>query len=459
MKLWKITRDDSLFSRALRGGAWTILAHGSDTVIRLISSLILTRLLFPDAFGLIAAATSLLIGLTLISDVGVRTIIMRSPNGDDTDFLRFAWTFQICRGISLWIILISICMALAFGPIGDLLPSQSVFKDPQFPAVTCVLGLSLVMSGFESTAVHLNSRRLNLRPVLLLDTISRTISLPLTVYLAWITNSVWAVVCGNLLSSGIRLLMTHFFVPGPKMSLRWDSALVKEFIQFGRWITLSSSASFIGGQGDRIFIGVLMSGSTLGMYSIAKVISEAMLSLFERLNSALAVPVLGEVIRRDPSSLRPKYYRFRLPFDLIVPFLGGFVLTSGSLLIHFLYDVRYAEAGFLLQILALSFLMVPAGLIATAFPLTGEPRISAIISVVQAASLFACMTIGFWFEGMTGIVFGVGVHRIIPSLLLLYFSFERGWVSAWKELRIIPTFIAGILIGELVVRVANQHGF
>jgi O-antigen/teichoic acid export membrane protein len=384
---------------------------------------------------------------------------MRSPNGDDLNFLRFAWTFQICRGIVLWSVLALICMLLQLKPVKDLLPLQSVFADRQFPAVTGVLGLSLILSGFESTAIHLNARRLNLRPILFLDTISRAISLPLMVYLAWISGSVWAVVFGSLLSGGIRLLMTHLFVPGPQMSFRWDPALVREFLTFGRWITVSSTASFISSQGDRLFIGLLMSSSTLGVYSIAKTLAETMLGLFDRLNSSLAVPVLSEVIRREPSNLKGKYYKFRIPFDLAVPFLGGVVLTSGSLLIHLLYDPRYEQAGFLLQILSVSFLMLPVGLIATAFPLVGEPKVSAILSIVQAASLFCCMTVGFWFGSIVGTVTGIAVHRIIPSILLVYLSANRGWTDAWKELRIFPTFVAGALVGEIATKLAQLYGF
>src|SRR5205807_1748080 len=114
-----------LRERALRAGAWTVGAHGADTVIRLLSTLIMTRLLFPEAFGQIGAAMSLLTGLVLISDLGIRTVILQNPRGDQDHFLRSAWTLQIWRGLGLWLILILPLAFLSFPVVRKALPADS----------------------------------------------------------------------------------------------------------------------------------------------------------------------------------------------------------------------------------------------------------------------------------------------------------------------------------------------
>ena len=415
----------------------------------------MTRLLFPEAFGLIAAASSLLVGLTLISDVGIRTVILRSDHAESTNFLRFAWTLQLCRGAALWILLILACSIVNLDSVRSALPRQSVFADPQFPIVSAVLGLSLFLSGLESTAVHLNVRRLNLRPVMFLDLIARLMALPAMLLLAWATRSVWAIVIGTLLASALRLTMTHLYVPGPRMGWRWEREHVAEFTHFGRWISISSSATFIAGQGDRLFIGLCLSSSLLGLYSIAKLPMEALTGLFERLNSSLAVPVLGEVLRNDRAGLKAKYYRFRLPFDLAAPFSGGIVYSAGALIIRIMYDPRYVEAGPMLQLLAFSLAIYPASLILSAFPLTGRPQTSAVVSIVQAVSLFVCMAGGFALEGIIGVVLGIALHRIVPSILVLILARRQSWVDLWKEMRVIPVFGIGALVGKGVVEGVN----
>ena len=129
----------------------------------------MTRLLFPDAFGVVAAATALIVGLQLLSDFGVRTVIIQSPNGEDSGFLRSGWSFKVpevsCCGSSCPS-LVHCCMCQMsvhfFG-------TSSVFADPAFPAVAIALGLGLVLNGIKSTAIPLNVRKLNFRPIVIFD--------------------------------------------------------------------------------------------------------------------------------------------------------------------------------------------------------------------------------------------------------------------------------------------------
>ena len=134
-----------MYDRAVRGGTLTLAAHGADTATRIVSSLIMTRLLFPEAFGLVTAAMSLIVGIALISDVGIRTVLMRSVQGEDATFLRFAWTLQAARGFVLWLVLILFCLFLSMDSVRTLLPSESVFASSQFPLITSVLGLCFVL--------------------------------------------------------------------------------------------------------------------------------------------------------------------------------------------------------------------------------------------------------------------------------------------------------------------------
>ena len=89
----------SLRSLALRGSAWTLVGYGGALTLRLASSLVLTRLLFPEAFGVAALVGIFMQGLQMFSDIGVGPNIIRSPRGDDPDFLNTAWTLQVGRGL------------------------------------------------------------------------------------------------------------------------------------------------------------------------------------------------------------------------------------------------------------------------------------------------------------------------------------------------------------------------
>ena len=85
-------------SKLLNGSLWTFFGYGSSQIIRLGSNLVLARLLFPEAFGIMSLVTVVMQGLTMISDLGVGPSIIHSKRGDDPNFLNTAWTIQVIRG-------------------------------------------------------------------------------------------------------------------------------------------------------------------------------------------------------------------------------------------------------------------------------------------------------------------------------------------------------------------------
>ena len=90
-------RGEGLKARAIKGSAWTVGGFGFEKILQLVSNLILARLLFPGAFGLMALVNVVLVGLAMFSDVGVVPAVVQDKRGEDPSFLNTAWTIQIIR--------------------------------------------------------------------------------------------------------------------------------------------------------------------------------------------------------------------------------------------------------------------------------------------------------------------------------------------------------------------------
>jgi O-antigen/teichoic acid export membrane protein len=88
----------SLSRRVFRGSVITMLGFGGTQAVRLLGNLVLARLLFPEAFGVMALVTVLLVGLAMLSDLGISPAIQGNPRGDDPEFLNTAWTINLIRG-------------------------------------------------------------------------------------------------------------------------------------------------------------------------------------------------------------------------------------------------------------------------------------------------------------------------------------------------------------------------
>ncbi|MEC9372779.1 MAG: oligosaccharide flippase family protein, partial [Planctomycetota bacterium] len=91
-----------LTRRVIHASMWTIGGYAGAQALRLISNLILTRLLLPEHFGLMLIVMVFLQGLQMFSDIGLSPAVVKSDHGDDPVFLNTAWTMQVIRGALLW---------------------------------------------------------------------------------------------------------------------------------------------------------------------------------------------------------------------------------------------------------------------------------------------------------------------------------------------------------------------
>src|SRR5947209_12532904 len=90
--------------RVLNAGTWVFAGYVLSQVIRFGSNLLLTRLLVPEMFGVMAIAMVVIIGLAMFSDLGLGQSVVRSVRGSEPLFLNTAWVVQILRGMLLWLI-------------------------------------------------------------------------------------------------------------------------------------------------------------------------------------------------------------------------------------------------------------------------------------------------------------------------------------------------------------------
>ena len=93
---------ENLGGRVLRGVGWVIGGQFAMQAWRLASNLVLTRLVAPEAFGLMGLVQVFLFSAQLLSDVGLRGSVIYHARGDRREFLDTVWTVAVLRGVVLW---------------------------------------------------------------------------------------------------------------------------------------------------------------------------------------------------------------------------------------------------------------------------------------------------------------------------------------------------------------------
>jgi O-antigen/teichoic acid export membrane protein len=426
----------TLRQRVLQSGSWTLAGYGVSQALRLGGNLILTRILFPEAFGLMAIYQAVNFGVHMLSDVGVGTSIVQKEHGNDPVFLNTAWTVQIVRGFLAWI---ALC-ALA-------LPMAKFYSEPLLAAMLPVVGLTAIIGGFNSTKLYTAQRNLEAARVTQIEMGSSALGLFCTIFLAWLLKSVWALVWGNVITSCLQLVASHIALHGIKNKFAWDRESLKHLRGFGRWILLSSALTFLWVEGARLLIGAMLDMRQLALFTLASTMSLMLWQAMQQVAARVFFPAYSEVHRSNPKSLMMVLYKARL--TIILPSWGLAVIFVffGGQLMDLLYDTRYHGSGAMLVTLAAGSLVGCVwGSYTGVLLAMGKVATSTLLTAIQIAFQMGAIFAGYHYFGAAGIVMGVAAANWILYPVNAYVMSRNG---LWQPKLDMIVISASVLIVAL----------
>jgi O-antigen/teichoic acid export membrane protein len=436
-----------------RGSAIELTGYAMSQILRLVTNLVLSRLLFPEAYGLTTIVTVFMVALGMLTDVGLRDSIINNPRGDDPEFVNTAWTIQIVRGFGLWIAATVIAFPVAW-----------IYHRPELRVLIAVAAFSNAIHGFESTKLHTLSRHVKRGPLLLVEVGAKAVSMLVMFVWAWIHPSVWALVAGGMAQSIGEVIGSHLLPAHYKNRIQWHRESARAITSFGKWVFGSSAFTFLAGEGDRILLGRFMTMAALGVYSIAGVLTSSVGIVVNRLSYSVFYGVLSKVARESREDLERHYYAARLKLDLLVmPALGG-LMVLGPVVVGVLYDRRYADAGWMLQILAARVALQSALQLAGVCLMTiNRPQYHLPANAARFVAVWCGIPIGYHFGGLRGVIWATTLSEL-PMLFVFGHALRKA--KLWKATRELVAPL-GILAGvaaawavRLVLRrlVPGLHG-
>jgi O-antigen/teichoic acid export membrane protein len=438
----------SLKQKVLRAGTWSLAGYALGQAIRFGTNLLMTRLLVPEMFGVMAIANLVMMGLGMFSDFGLQQNIIQSKRGNDPVFLNTAWMTQIFRGTVLWFFALSVGLFLFVADRVGMFSKSSAYADPRLPYVIAVLSFTALIGGLQSTKLLEARRNLSLGHVTKIGIAAQVVGLLFMVGWASIDRSIWALVVGNVCGAIVMTLISHTWLPGVGNRWQWDKSAFQEIFHFGKWMFVSSILGFLVSNGDRLLLGGLIDATLLGVYVVAFSIFNSFEQLLNKIINDISFSALSEVVRERPADLKATYYRFHLVIGSFTYFCSGFLMFSGQSLIGSLYDHRYEQAGWMLEVLAVALLVTPFNLAIICLLALGLPRLFTQIIAIRAVSMFLLLPLGFHFFGLPGALwaFVASYYSYLPPTI--YYKIRYGLFDVSKELRLSFALLAGMLLGH-----------
>ncbi len=255
-------------------------------------------------------------------------------------------------------------------------------------------------------------RNIDPKRYILVEFGAQLIGTSVMIALAAVTHSVAALAIGWFVGGIAFSWLSFRGDSGPKNRLEWDPEAARAILQFGRWTACSSTLTVLQLQGDRMFLGKLFSVADLGIYSIGANLAMPPLALFSKINGQIAMPTYARMRDLPIDVARSKIRRLRLGIVTSLWCVFALIVFCAQPLVDFCYPPAFEPAGWYCALVAIGMMFRVATDLGPIFLAHGDARMHFLLTLLQAGTLVAAMTVGFfvgraWGQSAGGVLYGI----------------------------------------------------
>ena len=403
----------------------TTFSFALQALIRLVSSLILTRVLLPEAYGTITILVSILFVIGNILDTNVTLFIVRDKNAEQPRYLNTAWTMRFSRSV------LSAAVLFASAP----LIATKIYDLPALTLPLRVFSLWFLIDGFETMAFALAIRRKQARLQVYSELAASVLSTTFSILYCYRYHTFWGIAFGMLLNRLIMTVLSHNLYRELRPRFFVDLAAAREILVYSKFTVPSSLLTLGLSQFDKVVFLRLFDLRLLGIYGLAGNIAGSIETLISKISQAVLYPRCAHNFRENPDTATQRYYSENTKLFAGILAMPAAVAGAAHLIIALLYDSRYSQAGSVLQALA-----IRAVLLSLASPAedllisAGQFHVILVGNVLRAAWIILGSLVGYYFAGFLGFVYGLSLSGVPPLIYYLWLQKSKGMLIAKYEI-------------------------
>jgi len=403
----------------------TTFTFGLQALIRLGSSLVLTRVLLPEAYGIITILFSVLYVIANTLDTNVSLFIVRDKNAEQPRYLNTAWTLRLGRSVLSCAVLF-VCAPLI---------ATKIYSLPDLTLPLRVFSLWFLIDGFESMAFALAVRRKQARLEMYSELAASVLSTSFSIVYCYLYHTFWGIAFGTLLNRLIVIVLSHQFYREFRPRLFIDLAAAREILVYSKFTIPSSLLTLSLTQFDKVVFLRLFDLRLLGLYGLAGNIAGSIEALIIKISQAVLYPRCAQYVREDPDTAAHRYYTENIKLFACIIAIPAAVAGMAHLIIALLYDSRYREAGSVLQALA-----IRAVLLSLASPAedllisAGQFHVILVGNILRASWIVVASLVGYHFFGFSGFVYGLSLSGLPPLAYNLWLQKSKDMLIVRYEL-------------------------
>lgn len=429
----------SITSRVAAGAAWMVAWRVVSRALGFISVLILANLLVPADFGIVAVAIAVSAAVEGMFQFGVRDALVRLQ-GEHRDYYDAAFTIQVVRG------LVTATLIAAVSGI-----AATSMSEPRVSSILLVFAALTAVSGFENIGIVAFSRELNFRIIFLLQAAPRIVGFTVTVAMAFLLHSYWALIVGGAIAKLSGIAVSYVMSPHRP---RFGMAGWRYLVHFSFWTWVGGLVLVVLQRADSFLLAPMLGTSAFGLYVLAGEI--AALPVTELLEPACIALFPGFALAGRGGTV-PAKMGLSVAGALMlftVPFSAGISASSGYLVMGLL-GPQWEAAQPLIAVLAWSCMFLPFSWVTvTALSAQGHVRQVVASHAIAAALKVAAILAVRWTNDLHVITVAMVAVVAVESLMFIW----QLWYAGNRELRQLVMTVARLL-PSLAITVAALSFF
>ena len=374
-----------LSNKVRNAAGWSSLTEVVARLVGFVTSIVLARLLAPEAFGAVATIMLVVSFAELFTDAGFQKYIIQHEFADDREreesFQVAFWT-NLALSLLLWALII-----LFRNPIATLVGSPGLGTGI---AVACV---SIPLAAFSSVQMASFKRDFDFKSLFIVRMVATLIPLVVTIPLALWLRSWWALVAGTILTNlSNAVLLTVFSKCRPRLFYSWTR--LREMLSFSVWTIIESVSIWLTSYVDIFIVGTMLNQHLLGVYKT----SMTVVGQFTGLITAATTPVLFSGLSRlqnDDEALKDLFLKFQKSVAILMVPLGVGLYMYRGLVTDIMLGSQWGEAAGFIGIWGLTsaVMILLSQYCSEVYRSKGRPRLSVLSQLLYLAVLVPVLLI------------------------------------------------------------------
>ena len=393
---------------------WSSITEIVAKLITPITSIILARLLTPEAFGVVTTLTMVITFAEIFTDAGFQKYLIQHEFVDDTDR-------EQSTNVAFWSNLI---MSLAIWAIITVFadPLAAMVGNPGLGHVLIIACVSIPLAAFSSIQMALYKRDLNFKTLFKVRIVGICIPLLVTVPLAFYLRSYWALVIGTIVSNAANaILLTVYSRWKPRFY--YSFLKLKEMFSFSAWSVVEAVSIWLTGYVDVFIIGVYLNEYYLGLYKTSMTVVGQIMGLI----TAATTPILFSSLSRlqtDELAFQTLFFKFQKLVGLLVIPLGVGIFCYSDLITKILLGNQWLEASSFIGLWGLTsaVTIVLSHYSSEVYRAKGRPKLSVLAQFLHLVVLCPAMLIAvkYDFDILCITRALIRIEMIIVNILIMY---------------------------------------